>query len=688
MSVAACELSQSRCRLPHPAWFRCMSKDLQTRLQEGLAAQRAGHFSDAAACYEAVLKVQPDHFDALQLWGVLRFRAGDLAGGLVLLERALAIVPTHGPTLNNYGNALRQGGRHVEALRAYRAALARLPAPNAVLLRNLGSGLLEVGEQDEAAQFLEAAHRLDPRDPVLWCWIGMLESMRERPQASAAAYREAQRLDLTQGDAWHQAALGLASAAISERRYGDAERALAAILTARPSVLARIGRLQLAQRLARWAGWADDVIALGREAQGVQIEHEGLMQALYVTDDPAMLRSCAEAVARFHTQRTGPVQAPLPRRRDRLRIGYLSGDMRNHVVAWLFAEVLLHRDRSQFEVTVYALGPADDSAVRHRIQSAADRFIELGALSAADMRARIVADEIDILVDLAGYTEHSRPRVLALRPAPIQVGWLGYPGTMGGNLIDYLIADEVVLPVALEGGYSERIVRLPGSCLPNHANRPIGPPRPKAQLGLPMEGVVLCAFVPTVKITPPLFDLWMSILRERPATCLWLQQAHDEAINNLRHEAQLRGVTPDRLIFAAFEADHAAHLSRYEVADIALDTYPYGSHSTAADALWVGCPLVSRQGLSFAARVSSSALSAVGLAELIAVTDLDYKNLVLRLVDDAAHRAVLRQRLRAARENALLFDSVAYARHLDRAYLEMQRQALRGQPPQSFLVPA
>ncbi len=303
-------------------------------------------------------------------------------------------------------------------------------------------------------------------------------------------------------------------------------------------------------------------------------------------------------------------------------------------------------------------------------------------------RERFVADEIDILVDLAGYTEHSRPRVLALRPAPIQVGWLGYPGTMGGNLIDYLIADEVVLPVALEGGYSERIVRLPGSCLPNHANRPIGPPRPKAQLGLPVEGVVLCAFVPTVKITPPLFDLWMSILRERPATCLWLQQAHDEAINNLRHEAQLRGVTPDRLIFAAFEADHAAHLSRYEVADIALDTYPYGSHSTAADALWVGCPLVSRQGLSFAARVSSSALSAVGLAELIAVTDLDYKNLVLRLVDDAAHRAVLRQRLRAARENALLFDSVAYARHLDRAYLEMQRQALRGQPPQSFLVPA
>jgi len=663
-----------------------MAQDTRALLQRGLTAQRAGQFGEAAACYDAVLEVQPDHFDALQLSGVLRFRSGDVEGGLHRLERALSIVPTHGSTLNNYGNALRQAGRHHEAIRAYRAALTHLSTPNAVLLRNLGSGLLEVGDRDEAGRYLEASHRLNPHDPTLWCWIGMLESMRDRPQASAAAYTEAQRLDPGKGDAWHQAALGLASAAIGQRRYGDAETALRDLLASQPSLLARVGRLQLAQRLARWHDWTGDVARLTEEAGSVQIQHEGLMQVLYLTDDPAVLGRCAQAVARFHAQRTGPVTRREACQRARIRVGYLSGDMRNHVVAWLFAEVLTHRDPSRLDVSVYALGPVDDSPVRRRIEADADRFREMGTPSATRLYEQIVADEIDILVDLAGYTEHARPRVLAMRPAPIQVGWLGYPGTMGGELLDYLIADPTVAPQELESQYSEAIVRLPGSCLPNHTNRAIAAPRTRAALGLPANAVVLCAFVPTVKITPPMFELWMSLLQARPATILWLQQANDEAMLNLRREAEARGVESGRIVFAAFEADHADHLARYEIADVALDTFPYGSHSTAADALWVGCPLVSRRGLGFAARVSSSALLAAGLPELIADSDEQYLQHVLALIDDPSLRDSYRSRLSGRRSISPLFDAKAYARHLEQALYTMHHRALGGRRAESFDV--
>jgi protein O-GlcNAc transferase len=665
-----------------------MSKDPRALIQEGITAQRAGRLTEAAQCYERLLRSDPAHFDALQLLGVLRFRQGHLSQGLDLLERALRLQPTHGPTLNNYGNVLRQLGRHHDALAAYRAALRHLPTPNAVLLRNLGSGLLEVGERDEAGQYLEASRRLDPRDAVLWCWIGMLESMRDRPEASAAAYREAQRLDTARGEAWYQAQLGLASAAIASRRHAEAEELLATLLIGRPTLLARIGRLQLAQRLVRWAGWADDVARLRSEAATAPVEHEALMQVLYLTDEPATLRACAEAVARFHAQRTGPVTTPPARQRPKPRIGYLSGDMRNHVVAWLFAEILEHRSADRFDVTVYALGPPDDSEIRSRIRGMADHFVELGARSAADIHARIVADEIDILVDLAGYTEQARPRVLAMRPAPIQVGWLGYPGTVGGALLDYLIADAVVVPPEQESGYAERIVRVPGSCLPNHSRRRVAPPRPRAQHGIPNDAVVLCAFVPTIKITPPMFDLWTAVLRERPSTCLWLQQASAEVMDNLRREASARGVDGSRLLFAGFEADLADHLARYLVADIALDTFPYGSHSTAADALWVGCPLVSRRGQSFASRVSSSALEAVGLSELIADSDERYRTLILQLVDDAPRRHALREQLLERRAVAPLFDAARYARALEEAYTRMQEHALSGAAPVSFEVPS
>jgi tetratricopeptide (TPR) repeat protein len=664
-----------------------MPKDPRTVIQQGLAAQKAGLFSEAADCYTTILKADPTYFDALQLLGILRFREGKLAEGLDLLERALRITATHGPTLNNYGNVLRQMGRHQEALRAYRAALKYLPAPNALLLRNLGSVLLEIGDQEEAGRHLEHSSRLDPRDPVLWCWIGMLESMRKRTDAADRAYLEAQRLDVARGDAWFQAQLGLAANANAARQYGVAEQQFAMILEMRPTVLARITRLQLAQRLVRWARWQHDMAQLHIEAKETPADHEALMQVLYLTDDLSVLRSCTEAVARFHAQRTGFLSVPTARRRARPRVGYLSGDMRNHVVAWLFAEILEQRDRERFEVFVYALGTTDDSEVRQRICAEADHFVEIGTPSFGAIYAQIVADEIDILVDVAGYTEHGRPRVLAMRPAPVQVGWLGYPGSMGGTMIDYLIADAVVVPPELVSSYSEQIVRLPNSCLPNHSRRRVAAPLSREQLGLPANAIVLCAFVPAMKITPPMFALWMHVMTERPNSCLWLQQPSEEAQINLRREALNAGVDGARLIFAGMEPDLADHLARYLVADIALDTFPYGSHSTAADALWVGCPLISRLGKSFAARVSSSALTAAGLPELVADTDESYRQLILQLIDDAPRRAVLRARLIENRDRSPLFDAAVYARHLEAAFAHMQTQALAGHTPASFDLP-
>jgi predicted O-linked N-acetylglucosamine transferase (SPINDLY family) len=318
--------------------------------------------------------------------------------------------------------------------------------------------------------------------------------------------------------------------------------------------------------------------------------------------------------------------------------------------------------------------------MRRRLSRAFDRFVDLAGLSHAGAAQAIHADAVDILVDLKGYTQHARTEIMALRPAPVQASYLGYPGTMGAGFIDYLIADRVVIAPGSEEAYSERIVFLPGSYQVNDRKRPLAQTPSRAACGLPEEAVVFCCFNQSYKILPETFATWMRLLRAVPRSVLWLLEANPWAVRNLRREARARGVDPARLIFAP-RLPLDRHLARLPLADLVLDTRPYNAHTTASDALWTGVPVVTCPGDTFASRVAASLLVAAGLPELVAATLEDYEALAVRLARAPEERAALRRHLTESRCSMPLFDTPAFTRHLERAYEEMWRKHLAGTKP-------
>jgi predicted O-linked N-acetylglucosamine transferase (SPINDLY family) len=358
---------------------------------------------------------------------------------------------------------------------------------------------------------------------------------------------------------------------------------------------------------------------------------------------------------------------------QRIRIGYLSSDFQEHPAAYLVTELLELHDRAQFEVYAYSYGPRDDGAMRQRIISAVDHFVDI-AWEPDDLAVeRIRSDGIDILVDLKGYTVGDRLGIMARRACPLQITWLGYPGTTGTTFIDYLIADPYIIQPGEEHDCSEQVLRLPQCYQPIDRKRTVAEPLARSAYGLPESGLVFCCFNQTFKITPDMFAAWMRILQAVPDSVLWLVDDNRWSTANLRAAAGAAGIAPERLVFAP-RLPLAQHLARYKVADLALDTFPYTSHTTASDALWCGCPLVALRGETFAARVSGSILAAAQLPALIAQSLPDYETRVLKL---ATHRELLQditRRVNAARDSAPLFDTPAFTRHLETLYLQTLKQ--------------
>ena len=655
-------------------------------VQEGLHHQRAERAAEAASCYERALALDPENFDALQLLGVIRFRNGDPHAGIALLERALTLHPKHASTLNNLGNALRAVGRIGEAVAVYRRAVALVRPPRGLFLRNLGSAQLETGEWAEAAGNLRCAAALDPADPIAWCWMGHLERALEKPDAALEAFQRAVALkpDLV------EAHRGIGCTHRWAGRPIEARAAYGTVLELAPRhVLVRLLHADVSMCLGEWDGLRERTAQLAALVPGARDWVEPLAMA-FLTDDPVALRAYADAAADLAQSAAPPARPSAGAGRSgnrRLRVAYLSSDIREMPVARLIAGVLEEHDRSQFEVTVYALGKDDPAPVRRRIAGSTERFVPLEFPSDAELASRISLDEQDILIDLMGHTALHRTRVLAARPAPVQASWLGYPGTLGGRLVDYLITDAFTSPEGSEPHYSEQLVRLPHCFLPADTTQPINAPLERAAYGLSEGAIVLCSFNQTRKLNPGLFDVWMAILREIPEALLWLTDEHPLAVTNLRKEAAERGVNGERLVFAPRAPSGADYLARYRVADLALDTFPYNSHSTAADALWAGCPLVTFSGRSFASRVCGSVLRAAGLPQLVTGSWEDYRAVVVALARDPAAREALRSRLAAARSSAALFDTEAFTRSLERAYLAMDERARQSLPPQHLPGP-
>ena len=381
--------------------------------------------------------------------------------------------------------------------------------------------------------------------------------------------------------------------------------------------------------------------------------------------------------------RAQPAHLPLTWRRGGrpLHVAYLSSDFGNHPVSNVIAELIERHDRNRVRVSAYALNADDGTLMRRRLQTAFDSFIAVDRSSVREIADRMRADSVDIAVDLNGWTGGSRAEALALRCAPIQVNWLGYAGTMGWRgLADYLIGDAVVTPLEDQAWYTESLMLMPNSYMPVDTRHPVGAVPTRESQGLPPEGFVLCSFNNGYKLNPPLFDLWCSMLRQMPDAVLWLSQGNDTLKDNLRREAEQRGVAGERLVFATHAPDRADYLARIGLADLALDPFPYNSHSTGVDALLSGVPMIAKVGTTFPARVGVSLLHAAGLPDLIATSDEEYAAKVLALYSDRCRLTELRQRLASGRGSAPLFDMQGFARDLEDLYFQMADKALISQP--------
>lgn len=365
--------------------------------------------------------------------------------------------------------------------------------------------------------------------------------------------------------------------------------------------------------------------------------------------------------------------------RSRLRIGYLSADYRNHPVGQIMPQVIELHDRSKVEVFGYSVGADDQSEIRKRLSAAFDHFVDLLDCSVTETARLIRADEIDILIDLNGWTAYGRLEALALRAAPVQVNWLGYAGTTGHpKLADYLLGDPVVTPLAYEHCYTETLAHLPNCYLPADSTIALSAPPSRRDAGLPDEGFVFCSFNNSYKFNPPVFDLWCRLLLESGDSCLWLSQPGGTAQDRLRKEAQARGVDAARIVFAPRVESKAEHLARLQLADLALDPFPYNSHSTGIDVLWAGVPMVALLGDTFPGRVGASLLRAAGLDELIAGTTDEYYQLALALACNPQRLRGLRAKLADGRTSCALFDMPRYVRSLEEVYFRMWYNHLQG----------
>ena len=371
-----------------------------------------------------------------------------------------------------------------------------------------------------------------------------------------------------------------------------------------------------------------------------------------------------------------------------MRMAYISADFREGPLATLMTGVFEHHDRHRTETIGVSLGADDGSAARRRFEQAFPQFIDASDKSDAEIASQLRRMEIDIAVDLMGFTESARPGIFKHRPAPIQVGYLGYPGTTGGDWLDYLIADRVVVPDGQRRFYAEQLVYLPHTFLPRDTGcKPSSVPVSRLDEELPERAFVFACFNNAYKLNPVMFDIWMRLLREVEGSVLWLSAPNSTTKENILREAEARGVASRRLVFARFRPSPEEHLARLRLADLFLDTLPYNAHTTASDALWAGLPVLTCLGNTFAGRVAASLLEAIGMAEMITTTLDEYESRARQLARDPGALAAIAKKLRENRDTHTLFDTARFTRHLEAAYTQMWERAQRGAPPDHFAVP-
>jgi protein O-GlcNAc transferase len=693
-----------------------MGAQAEAALEQGMALHRQFRLDEAGVLYEQVLRSHPENFRAVYLLGVIALQKSDPQRADGLLGRAAAIDPHSASAHNDYGRAQILLGRPDQALAAFDRAIG-INSNHSVAHINRGDVLYDLMQYEAALASYDRALELKPDSAVTHNSRGNALFALERYEPAAAAYERAIALRAEYSDAHnnrgnalhalgrHEAAMESFTRAISldpgfgdwyasrAKMLGDLKQYRAAVADYDAAIRLKSevktlggARLFAKMHICDWSGRDADIALLSQAIE----RNEAMVDPfilLALTDSPALQQRAAQLWAgQLRREEPGLSAGRARGAGGKIRIGYFSADFYDHATMHLMAGVFEEYDRSKFETIALSFGPASLDEASGRLAASCDQFIDVRGKSDRDVALLARSLAIDIAVDLKGYTKDGRPGIFALRAAPLQVSYLGYPGTLGAPYMDYLIADRTLITQDSRRFYSEKIIELPHSYQANDSKRAIADRVfTRAELGLPQSGFVFCCLNNTYKITPEVFDHWMRILKRVQGGVLWLFEDNPSVASYLRQEALRREVQPERLIFAK-RMGTAEHLARQRAADLFIDTWPYNAHTTASDALWAGLPVLTCPGHAFASRVAASLLKAVGLPELIAATPAEFEETAVALAADAERLADLKHRLIAARGHAPLFDTQLTTRHLEAAYAQIFARHQDGLPAEHLVI--
>lgn len=694
----------------------------QSQYLIALNLYRAGQLAQAESALQQVLALQPDHADASHMRGIICYQTNRASQAVQHIKQALAISPRNFDYLNNYGLVLSADNQLEAALKSFQQAILMQPKDLDVQL-NIGNTLLTLNRFEEAAAYYRRVLRAFPKkEDVRAALCHCLSSMGNQAHAAGnyaqaeACFVEAVVLNTQDAALYYnlgnaQRELGKTADAVKQyqkaiqfnpndadtynnlgnvqRELGQLDLAIASYtkaLSINPALYhAKVHLVHQKQHICDWQGLQEDIAEIRNWVNTVpQAQISPFAFLAMPTTTVAEQKTCANnwvrnryaALIEQGKQLNFTYAAShenIKIASKKIRIGYLSADFRLHPLAFLVSELIELHDRSQFEVIAFSYGVNDKSSARARLEKAVDQFHDIRQLSEIDAAKKIHASNIDILVDLTGFTQTSRSGIAALRPAPININWLGFPGTMGGlhdgkqALFDYILSDAFISPPETASHYAEQLALLPQCYQPNDRKRPVGEIPTREACQLPADSFVFCCFNQTFKITPDVFAVWMRLLKATPNSVLWLLECNSWAKQNLRREATAHGVDADRLVFAPRLAI-ADHLARHAHADLFLDTLPYNAHTTCSDALWMGLPVLSCVGETFAARVAGSLLNAAGLTELITYTLQHYENKALLLSKNPAELLTIKQKLLAEKMTSALFDTDIFTKSLEDTY--------------------
>lgn len=641
-------------------------------------------YEEAIAAYDRALSLKPGLMEALLGRGNAFTALKRDADAFACYDGALAVKPDLAEAWLGRGNVLSDLRRHDEAVAEYDKALSLNPDIAEAWLGR-GNALFNLARHDEAVAAYDRVLSLKPGMAEAWLGRGNVFFEANRPDDALAAFDRTLSLKPDLAEAWS----GRGNVFVGIKRYDEASIAYDKALALQPDLAALEGEcLHCRMHLCDWGNFETERDHLVRSVRNGK-ENTNPFAFLGVGSSAEDQFACAQLWTRKRYPASGQAlwRGELYRH-DKIRVGYVSSDFRQHPVADLIAGVFECHDRSQFDVLGISIGADDHSEIRRRVVRSFDKFIDATTLSVAEVAKRIKEEEIDLLVDLNGATRDARTEIFARRAAPVQVNYLGYPGTMGAHYFDYIVADPVLIPASQQSSYMEKVVYLPHSYLPHDdTSRPVSDRSfERGEFGLPADGFVFCCFNNAYKLNPHLFRSRMKLLKAVEGSVLWLSEHNAIAVNNLRKEAAAAGVEPDRLVFAKRLASSADHLARHRLADLFLDTLPYNAHTTASDALWAGLPVLTQIGETFAGRVAASLLNAVGLPELIAETGEQFESMAVELATTPERLSAIRHKLAQNRATKPLFDTKLYTRHLESAYAAMYSRGQNGLLPDHIHV--